>query len=71
MSTRTYRVIWAIDIEASSATEAAEQALAIQRNRDSIATVFDVFDLRAPPSLPVTVDLLSGGNARVLSHRGH
>lgn len=36
-----YRVVWEIDIEAKSAKAAAEKALEIQRNQDSIATVFD------------------------------
>lgn len=39
---RQYRVLWEIDIEASSPREAAEKALAIHRKPDSIATVFDV-----------------------------
>lgn len=38
----TMCVIWAIDVDADSPQEAAEKALAIQRNPDSIATVFDV-----------------------------
>lgn len=37
-----YRVKWEIDIEADSPREAAEKALAIHRNPDSIATVFDI-----------------------------
>jgi hypothetical protein len=40
----TYRVIWEIDIDADSPREAAEHALAIQRNPESFATVFDVVD---------------------------
>ncbi len=39
-----YRVSWSIDLEAASAEEAARQALAIQRDPESIATVFEVFD---------------------------
>lgn len=38
----TYLVRWEIDIEASSPTDAAFRALAIQRNPESIATVFSV-----------------------------
>jgi len=38
---RTYRVKWEIDIEASDFEDAARQALAIQRDPNSIATVFD------------------------------
>ena len=37
-----FRVSWKIDIEAESAEEAARAALAIQREPDSIATVFEV-----------------------------
>ena len=37
-----YIVKWEIDIFATSHVEAAEQALKIQRNPDSIATVFEV-----------------------------
>lgn len=37
-----YRVTWVIDIEAETPQAAAEQALAIQRNPESIATVFDI-----------------------------
>ena len=39
-----YRVTWVIDLEADTPQQAAEQALAIQRNPESIATVFDVTD---------------------------
>lgn len=37
-----FRVQWNIDIEAGTAEQAAAQALAIQRDPDSTATVFDV-----------------------------
>lgn len=37
---RMYRVVWVIDIEAETALEAAAKALDIQRDSDSIATVF-------------------------------
>jgi hypothetical protein len=39
-----YRVIWEIDIEADSPLAAAKEALAIQRDPQSIATVFLVND---------------------------
>lgn len=39
-----YLVEWSIDIEADSAEEAARQALEIQRNPASMATVFRVYD---------------------------
>lgn len=37
-----YRVKWEIDIEADSPRQAAVKALKIQRDRNSIATVFEV-----------------------------
>jgi len=52
--TRTYLVTWQIDIEATSHREAAEKALAIHRNPDSIATVFDVTNERGRT---VSIDL--------------
>jgi len=39
-----YRVRWEIDVEAGSPQEAAEEALGIQRDPDSIAVVFDLTD---------------------------
>ncbi len=39
-----YRITWEIDLDADSPREAAEQALCIHRNPESIATVFDVTD---------------------------
>ena len=39
---KTYRVKWEIDIDAPSPEEAAKKALEIQRNKESIATVFEV-----------------------------
>lgn len=39
---KDYKVVWEIDIEASSPREAARKALKIQRSRASIATVFKV-----------------------------
>jgi hypothetical protein len=40
----TYLVTWEIDIDADSPREAAEKALAIQRNPESTATVFQVLE---------------------------
>lgn len=37
-----FRVWWQIDLEADSPEDAAEKALVIQRNPESIATVFTV-----------------------------
>lgn len=42
--TERYRISWVIDIEADSPEEAARQALAIQRNSESTATVFEIHD---------------------------
>lgn len=47
-----YRVTWQIDVVALSPKDAAERALEIQRNPDSIATVFDV------TLMPESFDLL-------------
>jgi hypothetical protein len=41
---KTYRVVWEIDIDADTPREAAEKALAIQRDPGSDATYFDVKD---------------------------
>ena len=38
----SYRVTWVIDVEANSPTEAAEKALEIQRDPESVATFFTV-----------------------------
>ncbi len=40
----TYKVTWDIEIDADSPREAAEQALKFQRDPNSTATVFSVFD---------------------------
>ena len=39
-----YKVSWEIDIDAESPEEAAQKALAIQRDPESIATCFTVTD---------------------------
>lgn len=39
-----HRVIWEIDIEADSPEEAAKEALLIQRDTHSIASVFTVIN---------------------------
>src|SRR5436305_520123 len=39
---KPYRVTWVIDVEAENEQEAARQALAIQRDPHSSATVFEV-----------------------------
>ena len=39
---KLYHVVWEIDIYARSPREAAKKAQAIQQDKDSTATVFDV-----------------------------
>ncbi len=39
-----YCISWTIDLEAETPEEAAEKALKIQRDPESIATVFEVTD---------------------------
>ena len=39
-----YYVVWRINITATSFEDAAKQALEVQRDPDSIATVFEVID---------------------------
>ena len=39
-----YRIHWEIDITAATPLEAAQRALRIHRDSESIATVFDVTD---------------------------
>lgn len=41
-ATRSYLVIWEIDIVATSPEDAARQALAIQRDPISTATIFEI-----------------------------
>ena len=53
-----FTVVWEIQVEAETAIEAARQALAIQRDPNSTATVFEVEEFRP---LPTTVDLGEAG----------
>lgn len=41
---KTYRVEWSMEIDADSPEEAARKALAIHRDPESVASVFDVYD---------------------------
>lgn len=41
---KSYRVIWEIDIEAESPEDAAREAMLIQHDPTSWASVFDVYD---------------------------
>lgn len=49
-----YRITWEVDIEAYSPEDAARQALSMQRDPESIATVFQVSDVITGES--VTLD---------------
>jgi len=48
-----YRLTWEIDIEASGPVEAARQALTIQRDRESTATVFTVRNFKSGATVDV------------------
>jgi hypothetical protein len=50
----SYVVTWEIELDADSPVEAAKLALAIQRDPNSIATVFKVF---VGEDTPTTIDL--------------
>ena len=52
-----YQVTWTIDIfDADTPNEAARKALAIQRNRESTATVFSVTDDQGGPTVEVDLE---------------
>ena len=53
---KTYRVEWSIDIDAASPAAAAAQALVVQRDPHSSATVFDVTEFDGSDA-PVRIDL--------------
>jgi hypothetical protein len=40
--TKFYHVVWEIDLYAQSPRDAAKEAQAIQQDKDTVATVFDV-----------------------------
>ncbi len=52
---KLYHVVWEIDIHAQSPRDAANEARAIQRDKDAIATVFDVTE--AGSDKTVRIDL--------------
>lgn len=62
-----FRVRWEIDIEAENELEAAKKARAVQLNRDSIATVFDIepHPLEQSTTKPASIDLMEEDNAAV------
>lgn len=55
-----YVVSWHIDVEADSPEEAAREALRIQRDADSIATVFEVVDRDTSEHHVVDLDAARG-----------
>ena len=57
-----YSVNWKIDIEAESPVEAAKQALEIQRDPATLATVFEIYD---EDGNHTSVDLLEIGENRI------
>ena len=61
------RVRWEIDLDARTAKEAARKALRIQRNPESIATVFEVRDKRKR----FLIDLSGVERVRMRSSRPH
>ena len=56
-----YRVSWVIDVEAGSVEAAAREALAIQRNPESMATIFEVKAEGEPGSVSVDLSQLDEG----------
>jgi hypothetical protein len=52
-----YTVQWTIDVDAESPREAAEQALTIQRDPNSIALIYRVTEMGDALQVPTYVDL--------------
>lgn len=61
-----YRVTWEIELDADTAKEAAEKALAVHRNPESIATVFKVAPKNGE-STQIDLTQLSEGKSIALS----
>jgi hypothetical protein len=59
-----YRVTWEIDVHAKSPREAAREALRIQRDPESIATVFSVRETKSEIPLDDEVIDLSKSRKR-------
>ena len=53
----SYLVSWKIDIEADSPRQAAQTALEIQRDPESIAVFFDVWEKKIDSFSPVQINL--------------
>jgi hypothetical protein len=56
-----YRVIWRIDVEAESAVAAAERALKVQRDPESIASLFEVVECPSPGAANRSFDTADSG----------
>lgn len=54
---KTYRVTWRFDVDADNPAEAAAMALIVQRDTESVATVFDVSHKKGQVETIVTIDL--------------
>ena len=54
---KQYRVTWVIDVWAETPADAAIEAREIQRDRNSIATMFDVEDVEARLAYTVDVEI--------------
>ena len=66
--TKLYRVTWEIDLDAASPRAAAEKALEIQRDSESIATVFSVRDAKS--EIPLDDEVIDLSKSRKWSKRG-
>lgn len=55
---KLYHVVWEIDVNAQSPREAAKEAQAIQQDKDSTATIFDVSEEGSDKT--VRIDLAEG-----------
>jgi hypothetical protein len=67
---KSYRVVWEIDIWAESPFEAAKEALAIQRDPESIATVFKIYT-SSNPEYTYTIDLMANTQPTNFIHKGN
>jgi hypothetical protein len=56
----SYRVSWAVDVDADTPEEAARLTLAMQRDPAGIATVFDVQPEQGGPAARIDLDALGG-----------
>jgi hypothetical protein len=57
----SYFVVWSVHVDAENAVDAAEQALAMQRDPDSNRTAFSVYDDNAERVIVDLFDEYSGG----------